>query len=318
MQRSDETMKAGLQMLEERMRPLFDAEASKQIELAQQPWNEALNALDDYQEVVRILKDLSSQVLPYLIKGHEISPVHHIAYVVKFMALITTSEESKGGLSREDVKCGILAALLHDIGIGDCVLGKITEKMIENTPPEARQKLRKDGIAARLKHMKKGVQISRCLLERYHKDHPKALEKEDRDDIEIILDIVRTHDNCKIPMMEESVKKKWLLSPDKSTRSAKKKASDWLKQCHWEADALWMLTPAGVLVDLERERVEVTPDNRKKRLAFNFRLHQDIVELYKKAYGDGIDKFRFKGGTLYRTEEGTVLATQLKLQGGVP
>ena len=85
----------------------------------------------------------------------------------------------------------------------------------------------------------------RGLLQSHQRQHPAALSDED---IDVILDIVGSHDHSKIPLMEDRVDRKWLLGsgPD-----------DWLKQCHWEADALWMLTPAGILVDLEREQEEI-------------------------------------------------------------
>lgn len=286
----------GLRMIEDRRQLLIRAKVSEQIRLAQDPWREALHTLTNYPDVVTILDGLYPHVLPYLIKGYDVSLVHHIAYAVKFIALITTSED----LDYNDVKRGVVAAFLHDIGIGDSILGKITEKMIENAPSESRERLRKKGIAARREHMENGVSISRRLLQDYGIRHPQAISDED---INIILDIVGTHDNSKIPMMEEKVDRKWLLRPDKA---------DWLKQCHWEADALWMLTPAGILVDLQREGYEDTPKNRKERFTFNFDLHKKIVTLYDKAYPDEIDTFAFKGGTLYRTQAGYAEAMKLK------
>lgn len=287
----------GLRMVEDRRQLLIKAKISEQIRLAQSPWSEALHILMNYPDIAGILDCLYPQVLPYLIKGYEVSPIHHIAYAVKFMAVITTSE----GLSPQDVRRGVVAALLHDIGIGDSVLGKITEKMIERAPTSAsRERLRKDGIAARREHMEKGVIVSRRLLHDYRTRHPHAISD---DDVDVILDIVATHDNCKIPMMEEHIDKKWLLSPDKE---------DWLKQCHWEADALWMLTPAGILVDLQRENYEDTPENRKERFEFNFHLHKEIVNSYARAYEDEVDEFDFRNETLYRTKAGYAQAMKLK------
>ena len=268
----------------------------KQIELADEPMKDAMQVLSKYPKVVQILQELYPRILPFLIKGHEDSPIHHIAYVVKFMALITTSEKN---LSASEVKRGVLAALLHDIGIGECILKKITERMIQDAPPEKRDVLRKAGIEARLEHMKKGEDLSKLLLEEYATRNPAMLSREE---ITPILDIVSTHDNCKIPMMEEKVDKKWLLRPP---------PDDWLKQCHWEADALWMLTPAGILVDLEREQYEDTPENRRKRFRYNFGLHKKIVNLYREAYKDEVKEFEFRDGTLYRTDMGCAQAAEL-------
>lgn len=225
--------------------------------------------------------------------------MHHIAYVVSFMARITTSEQ----LSRDEVRRGVLAALLHDIGIGDAVLSKITEEMIENASETDRPRLRRDGVASRREHMEKGVQISCRLLENYQLVHPHALSN---DDIAVILDIVGTHDNSKIPLMEDSVNKKWLLSSN---------PKDWLKQCHWEADALWMLSPAGILVDLQRQNEEDIPQNRKLKFDFNLGLHREIVKLYAQAYSDQeMVQFGFRDSLLYRTQTGYNVAMEFKRQ----
>jgi hypothetical protein len=103
------------------------------------------------------------------------------------------------------------------------------------------------GIESRLEHIRLGGGISRGLLSKHKSEHPGSLSEED---IRVILDIVASHDYSKIPLMEDHVDRKWLLSWE---------SKDWLKQYHWEADALRMLTPDGILIDLEREREEDTP-----------------------------------------------------------
>ena len=158
-------------------------------------------------------------------------------------------------------------------------------------------RLRRDGIASRLEHMKLGAVISRRLLQEYQRQQPDALSD---DDIAVILDIVGSHDYSKIPLMEEHVDRKWLLTAGRD---------DWLKQCHWEADALWMLTPAGILVDLEREREENTLANRQAKFHFNLGLHRQIISLYAQAYSaDEMHRFGFHDGLLYRSTTGRELA----------
>ena len=293
-------IKVGFQMLNESKRPLLRARIIEQISLAREPWDRTSRALAGYPQVLAILDGLCCQVLPYLIKGCETSPVHHTAHVVYFMAKITTSDDK---LACADVKRGVLAALLHDIGMGDTVLPKITEEMIGKAPESQKTRLCREGIAARREHMEKGKAISRKLLERYQFLHPHTLSD---DDIAVILEIVGTHDNNKIPLMADTVKKKWLLSPTDD---------DWLKQCHWEADALWMLSPAGILIDLTREQEKDTPENRRKKFYFNLGLHRDIVTLYQQACSqEEIDQFGFRDGLLYRTWTGYALATDFKKQ----
>jgi hypothetical protein len=302
-----EQVELGLEMLQDRRRALGKPveitqqdrdRIAGQIARAQEPWSRTCELLVDHPEIVAILRNLWPQVLPYLIKGNEISPVHHIAYVVRFMARIGLSE-----LPQRELKPGLVAALLHDIGIGDCALPKISEASIERATPEQRVQLRRDGIESRLEHMRKGVQISSGLLTRYQREYPVAFSVEE---INLILDIVGTHDYSKIPLMEDHVDRKWLLTPT---------GEDWLKQCHWEADALWMLSPAGILIDLEREREADTPANRKTKFDFNLGLHRQIITLYAMAYSpDEMQQFGFKDGLLYRSNTGYQIAMQFQRQ----
>ncbi|HEY4261517.1 MAG TPA: hypothetical protein VGM98_15215 [Schlesneria sp.] len=294
----------GLQMLQDRRRILGQPSGvtphdririATQLELAAEPWAQARLLLQVHPDIVAGLDALWPRILPYLIKGNEVSPVHHIPYVVCFMAQIGLAE-----VSPTDLKRGVLAAVLHDIGIGDCSLPKISEASIKRAEPAEKIRLRRDGIASRLEHMKLGAEISRGLLRAYQQQVPADLTDED---IRVILDIVGTHDYSKIPLMEDHVDRKWLLSS---------RTADWLKQCHWEADALWMLTPAGILVDLEREREENTAANRHEKLKFNLGLHRQIIDLYAEAYSPvEMQQFGFHDGLLYRSETGYHLAKQL-------
>jgi hypothetical protein len=264
--------------------------------LARAPWSDALATLASFPDVVTILDHLYDPVLPYLIQGYENSAVHHAAYAVSFMARIATAE-----LRGPDVKRGVVAALLHDIGSGDSFLPKITEEMIRKAPAPARDRLRTDGIRYRREHMEKGVAISRQLLETYQLQHPHAITE---DDLAVILDIVGTHDNCKIPLMEATVNRRWLLRCD---------PQEWIKQCHWESDALWMLCPAGILIDLEREHEEDTPQNRKAKFTFNLGLHAEMVDVYRRAYSEKeMEQFAFRDGLLYRTAMGHQIAMGFK------
>jgi hypothetical protein len=272
------------------------AKINEQIELARGPWSEARAILAPFPDVVAILDDLYLPVLPYLIKGFENSAIHHTASTVSFMAQIAVAE-----LRGPEVKRGVVGALLHDIGSGDSILPKMTEVMIRSAPESDRPQLRREGIRYRREHMERGVAISRTLLEPYRQKHPQAFSDED---VAVILDIVGTHDACKIPLMEAEVDRRWLLRPG---------PEDWLRQCHWEADALWMLCPAGVLIDLEREHIDNTPENRKARFLSNLGLHAWIVDIYRSAYSEKeMQQFAFRGGLLYRTATGYRLAMGFK------
>lgn len=277
---------------------------SRQMDLAAEPWSAALQELKTHPEIVQALEDLWPQVLPYLVKGNEVSPVHHIPYVVLFVAKIGQVE-----LTPLELKRGVLAALMHDIGIGDCALPKISEASIQRAGPGERERLRRDGIASRLEHMKLGVQIARTLLADYRQARAAPCETHEfltDEDISVILEVIGSHDFSKIPLMEDHVDRKWLLTVDRR---------DWLKQCHWEADALWMLTPAGVQVDLEREREENTAANRRAKFVFNLGLHRQIITLYAQACSpEDFQAFGFRDGLLYRSATGYSLAKSFQQQ----
>jgi hypothetical protein len=306
---SNEVVESGLRMLQDRRRMLGQPDqiidrdrqrVAAQVEMSQEPWREARQILQNHGDLMAILEELWPDVVPYLIKGNEVSPVHHIAYVVRFMAQISLTE-----LPENQRKTGLVAALLHDIGIGDCSLPKISEHSIQRATGEERNRLRRDGIESRLEHMKKGAEISRGLLLSLQQRNPTAVSDPE---IETILEIVRTHDYSKIPLMEDHVDRKWLLTSGRE---------DWLKQCHWEADALWMLSPAGILVDLEREREEVTTETKKAKFDFNLGLHREIISLYAKAYSpEEMKLFGFRDGLLYRSATGYGIAMGFQRQAG--
>jgi hypothetical protein len=272
--------------------------------LACAPWTEALRTLHTYPDVVWLLQTLYPEVVPHLIHGSRISPVHHIAHVVNFMATIALGEQ----LPAADVKRCIVGALFHDIGIGAATRPKISERMLaEATDPEQREYLRREGIASRCEHMEKGVVIAESILRPYRRRHFSLLTA---DDIAVILDLVGTHDNGKIPLMDRECARHWYLRPG---------PEDWLKQCHWEADALWMLCPDGLLVDIQRRNAVDTPAERQAQFLFNEQLHRAIVACYATACAaDGtFAQYGFRDGLLYRTATGFALAQQFRMRQGL-
>lgn len=295
----------GLRWLHERDGRADEAAVWTQIDLACAPWTQALRTLHSYPDVVWLLQTLYPEVVPHLIHGSQISPVHHIAHVVNFMATITLGEQ----LSPTDVKRGVLGALFHDIGIGASTRPKISERMIgEATDPEQRADLRREGIASRCEHMEKGAAITADILRPYRRQHYSLLTT---DDVVAIVDIVATHDNGKIPLMDHACERHWYLRPG---------PEDWLKQCHWEADALWMLCPDGLLVDMQRRHAVDTPAERQAQFLFNEQLHRDIVMCYAATFdADGtFAHYGFRQGLLYRSGTGYQLAQQMRHLQGLP
>jgi len=88
-------------------------------------------------------------------------------------------------------------------------------------------------------------------------------------------------------------------------------------QLHWEADALWMLTEAGITVDLLRGKDPSTADlsNREKRkkFSYNYWLHGKIVRVYEKVFnGNEMAAFGFINRHLYRSNTGHNIAMRLR------
>lgn len=246
--------------------------------------------------------------LPHLIEGFEESPVHHIAHVVEAAVKIGIAEK----LPEPELASLVLAALFHDVGIGQSELPKIAESRVNLASPELRDELRAVAIASRLEHMEKGARIARALMRDHideHGEHASLL----RTIASTVEQIVAEHDFSKIPLLESSPGdyRKWLLG---NTRS------DWLKQLHWEADALWMLSRDGLAIDLARTAgIDIatfqnspadTPQARLVQLGFNLSLHRKVVELYETAFSP--EEFASYGfppsGLLYRSKGGQLLA----------
>lgn len=291
----------GLQELQSRRRQIGAAAEitaadraaiSRQLQLAQAPWSVALEWLKTDPDLVSLLRLLWPEILPPLIKGSDVSPVHHIAWVVRFMAQIATRE-----LNAIDRRRSVLAALFHDVGIGDCLLPKVSEASLRRAAPDELPALRALGIRSRQEHMEFGVIRARALLERFGGSLFSPA------DVETILETIGTHDNSKIPLMDDVADRTWLLTPD---------PADWVKQCHWEADALWMLTMEGVAVDLDRDGTPWSPLAFQARRDFNLSLHRKIVDIYRAAYpSEDYQRFGFHEGTLYRSATGWALAQKL-------
>lgn len=294
----------GLQFLSERRQacgapPLItDADRNaiaEQLRLADGMWTEIRRRLVGHPELLPPLELLWAASVPEYIKGSDVSPVHHTVCVTQFMAEIGLAE-----LSLDDLRRGLYAALLHDIGIGDCRLPKIGEHILKAAPPEQLDQLRRDGIRSRLEHMELGAVIAARLLAECRTRFPDQISPED---IAVVVDLIATHDNSKIPLMDGIADRKWLLSPE---------PADWLRQCHWEADALWMLSAPGILVDLQRQQIAATPAACQAMFAFNLSLHGQIVTLYEQAFTPAeFARFHFQDGLLYRSKTGSNIARRL-------
>lgn len=259
-----------------------------------------------HPRVAGLVLDLYPFVLPHIIQGYDESPVHHISEVVRHAGLIAVGES----LNEADTALLVVAALIHDAGIGPAVYPKIGESRVAAASGDVQAKLRKLGIASRLEHMVLGAEMVDPIFEAciaagtQYRDILESIRVE-------VRRLVAEHDYCKIPLLEPDAAKHtaWLLRKD-----------DRIGHFLWQADAGWMLTPRGIRIDIARANklstieVETDPRNsveaRINRFAFNIRLHRDVVSLYRGALSQSeFDAYVFPPeGFLYRSATGYRLA----------
>ncbi len=290
-----------------------------EIARAKAPLNEAMDRLRDSgnSEIAEILKRLFNMSLLHFVEGRKKNPIHHMAYVVKFMSEIMLGE----GASEEELKLGTVAALLHDIGLGRVEEGKVRKADIESAPPGKRSGVIDEAIKSRQAHMLQGAETARELLSAYNVWFGEAFSD---GDIQKIIYLIEIHDGPSIAeydllrgLPEDGTKlsaAKWLFEKD-----------DKLMMYLREADRLWMLSEDGIDLDLERELekkqkqlseegkdpASATVDSRI-RVIKSIKRHREEAELYSRILGkESAKEYGFKDGFLYRTDTGREICRRL-------
>lgn len=252
-----------------------------------------LKSLYQKKEAARVLENLYPIVLPCLIKAQKGNPIQHSLLVVDFMIRIAFKE----GASDIDLKRGIAAALMHDIGAE----GKIRKADIEAEKDiEKREELRARAIKLRLDHMEAGADMAEKILIKFNKLYPE--DSFSSEDIDAIKGVIAIHDYPSVQEYEKTNTGKWLLPKDNR-----------LAMFLREADRLWMLSKEGLEVDLQRDEKKGKRDP-EKRLRSNIKRHQEEYLLYKEALGDGVKGYGFNDETLYRTKTGFEIFRSLAYQ----
>jgi len=260
-----------------------------------------------HEKSAKILEDLFPIVLPDLIEGHQISPVHHPAHVVSLMSEILLGEKA----TEDEVKLGVVTALLHDVALGRAGEGKIRKADIDAAFQESIQKGEEkveEGVRSRRRHMELGAEIADRVLHAYNACFGDAFSDKEMAEIRRLIGI---HDNPSVQEYELRRKTQsgavWVFFPE-----------DRLAMFLREADRLWMLTEEGIKTDLERdckaarEKVRkngADPDQAavdpKKRVDDNIQRHRDEAVIYQKTLpGWLFVRYGFKDGALYRTGTG--------------
>lgn len=301
----------------------------KQISNARMPLQKAIKGLREYElpTLAEHLERFFFMALPYLIKGSATNPVHHTAHVVNLMTEVLLDEKNKRGqnVAAPRIKRGVFAALLHDIGLAEAEGGRIRkadiQKKIEATGDWATvQKLVKEAVDSRRKHMEAGGRIAAELLHTYNAYQGQEVFTEE--DVQAIRHLVEIHDN---PSICEYVDlgRRWLQNHEGAAGEILDPgdylfdSNDFLMMCLREADRLWMLTVEGIEVDLERDRKkakkkpaeEGIPEEEVRidklaRIMANIQRHREEMWLYQRFRPGMVDSYGFRKGLLYRTDKG--------------
>ncbi len=276
-------------------------------------------------DFANFVADIYIDQLPNLILAGQNNLVHHTAHVMDYISAIALGER----LSPEDLRVCVTAALFHDTGLGQGKLVKIGERDLANaiTRYHANEislddvfALRQRAIDARLEHMELGAQNAQSVIGAFEEQYPGMLSPEQ---VAQVVSIVRKHDFPKISLIDGIMIAFFEDSsgPDKVTALSRLRDSatahlldlnDRLLQIHHEADALWMLSPEGLVADIIRSAGPSKP-SAAEMVAHNMALQRREADLYGKLMENSTAaKYGFQGGTLYRTNTGYALSRFLE------
>lgn len=287
-------------------------EIKAQIDTARGFFREAGDTLRGagYGREAGMMTRILTMSLPLFVEASEKTPVHHTACVVKMMARILLGEDA----SPAEIRRGVVAALLHDVGLARVAAEKMRKADILAAAPDRREAVIERAIAARRAHMVHGAWMAETVLTAFNGWFGEGLSPED---VAEVCRLVALHDNPSVQEYEEMRGHRagatWLLSLD-----------DRLAMFLREADRLWMLTEEGIAADLEldlqkeqkalaaagRDPQDARPD-REARIAANIARHREEAALYERALGGGAAAYGFINGTLYRTRTGYALFESL-------
>ncbi|MBC8868714.1 MAG: hypothetical protein H8E44_04825 [Planctomycetes bacterium] len=309
-------------------------EIQEQIKKAKKPLAEALERLRKagYGEIAQTMEQVFPMEFTYLLEGNEKNPVHHTAHVANFMTEILLGEEA----TPDQIKQGVFAALLHDVGLARTDEGKIRKADLQQEIDMAEDwdgvsKAIAEAIRSRKSHMKAGADIARLLLHGYNDWTGKPFFDPQKD-IATICRIVEIHDDPSI-FEYERMGLEWIeVHPTAGGLTVKPDPGKWLfdkdaflVQCHREADRVWMVSPDGIEVDLARDLAKARKKAEKEglpldnvcadpaeRINGNIRRHREEMQLYQQAFqSDLVAAYGFKNRLLCRTDTGYAVFCRL-------
>lgn len=309
-------------------------EIQEQINRAKKPIEEAVGRLRNagHGEIAQTVQEVFPMELAYLVEGNKKNPVHHTAHVANFITEILLGE----GATPDQLKQGVFAALLHDVGLARTDEGKIRKAELQQGIDMAKDwddvsKAVKEAVRSRKSHMKVGSEIARILLNGYNDWTGKPFFDPQKH-MAAICRIIEIHDDPSI-FEYEQMGLQWIEDhPNDAGLSEKPDPGKWLfdkddflAQCHREADRVWMVSLDGIEVDLARDLakarkkaekegrpVDDVSVNPAERINGNIQRHRQEMQLYQQAFGPEVfAAYGFKNGLLYRTNTGSAIFRRL-------
>lgn len=309
-------------------------EIQEQISRAKKPLEGAGERLRNagHAEVAQAVEEIFLMELMYLVEGNQKNPVHHTAHVANFMTEILLGERA----TPDQLKEGVFAALLHDVGLARTDEGKIRKADLQREIDMANDwagvsKAVEEAVRSRKSHMKAGSEIARLLLNGYNDWIGKPFF-DPEEHIVAVCRIIEIHDDPSI-FEYERMGQQWIKDHPTDVELSKKldpgrwlfDKDDFLAQCHREADRLWMVSRDGIEIDLARDLakargkaekegrpVEDVSTDPAERINGNIQRHQDEMQLYHQAFGtEVLAAYGFNNGLLYRTNTGHAIFRRL-------
>jgi hypothetical protein len=256
-------------------------------------------------DTARLARKTFDVLLPASIDSAAISPVHHSTVISRLLLDIAEGER----LPAAEIRVLLLAILCHDafLGVADSIIRrfmpveglplKTRASDVRKAAGELRQQLVRRGVLERTLHNEEAARHVPAVLTAATVLSGVSIPPQE---IEMIRSIVARHDLPAVAQLKqesgEPLGREDLFGP-----------TERLALLFRAIDRLWMVTPEGIDVDVERDLAAGRPGAaldvlRRERGTSNAARHYEEYALYEKVYGDDVRQFGFIEKTLYTCE----------------
>jgi hypothetical protein len=251
-----------------------------------------------HDDTARLVRKTFEVLLPASIDSAPISPVHHPTVILKLMLDVATEDR----LAPSDTRVLLLAIVCHDAFQGaverfipllapaPSLSGvKVTASAVRTAVANERDQLVRRAVAERTVHNEEAARQASSVLNAASILTGVAIAAEE---IETVRSIVGRHDLPSLAQLKSEI------GQPVGERDLFR-ASDWRELLFRCIDRIWMVTPEGVNVDVNRDHARGKATSHREVLWRNAQRHQEEYELYVQVYGDEVGQFNFIEHTLY-------------------